>query len=90
MAKEKIHTQKKNRKNALRVRSVEKLGEQETSLAIKESEDIKKARLARRAVGKMIRQARHVAIQAAKVRKVVGNKMRPYWYRPGMVALHEI
>ena len=38
----------------------------------------------------MIRQARQVAKQAAKARKDVGKKMKPYWYRPGTMALHEI
>ena len=90
MAKEKVTPKKKYRRNHARVRSVEKLGGQDTTLAAKESADKLKARLARKVTEKMIRQARQVAKQAAKTRKNVGKKMKPYQYRPGMMALYEI
>ena len=90
MAKEKITPKKKHRANNTRVRSVEKLGGQDRPSAIRESEDRQKARLARKVTGKAITQARQVAKQAAKTRKDVGKKMKPYWYRLGMMALHEI
>ena len=38
----------------------------------------------------MIKQARQLAKQITKARKEVGKKMKPYWYRPGMMTLHEI
>ena len=76
MAKEKITPKKKYRGKHARVRSVEKLGGQETSLAVKENEDRQKARLVRKAIGKMIRQDRQVAKQPAKARKDVGKKIK--------------
>ena len=59
-------------------------------MAAKELEDRQKARLARKVIGQSIRQARQITQQAAKARKDMRKKLKPYHYRPGTMALHEI
>ena len=90
MAEKKITPKKKFREKWAGVRPVTKPEGQETTLTAKEIKDRQKSRLVRKVMEKMIRQARQAAKQTVKARKDVGKKIKPYHYRSGTIALHEI